>query len=223
MLYFPGMEPVYLDNHLLVIHKPAGLLSQADRTGDEDVVTLWKGFLKDRFNKPGNVFLGLVHRLDRPASGLMVLARTSKAAERLFHQFKNREAEKIYLALVEGCLEGTGSFEDFLLKEDGRVRIARASEDGARDARLDWSAVMSHDGLTLVSIRLLTGRSHQIRVQFASRGYSLVGDMRYGATRELDGQNLALHATRLGIIHPTRKEPMVWEAPVPETWPELFR
>ena len=214
------MDPVYLDNHLLVVYKPAGMLSQADRTGDEDVVSIWKAWLKKRFDKPGNVYLGLVHRLDRPVSGLMVLARTSKAAERLSRQFKNREAEKIYTAIVEGELRGSGTFSDFLLKQDREVRISVEDEPGARYAELTWSAEIPKNGLTRVSIQLKTGRFHQIRIQFSSRGYPILGDMRYGAKRELDGRNLALHACRLAVVHPTLKQVMVWEAPVPDTWPE---
>lgn len=214
------MDPVYLDNHLLVVFKPAGMLSQADRTGDEDVVSIWKAWLKKRFDKPGNVYLGLVHRLDRPVSGLMVLARTSKAAGRLSRQFKNREAEKIYTAIVEGELRGSGTFSDFLLKQDREVRISVEDEPGARYAELKWSAENPKNGLTRVSIQLKTGRFHQIRIQFSSRGYPILGDMRYGAKRELDGRNLALHASRLAVVHPTLKEVMVWEAPVPDTWPE---
>ena len=214
------MDPVYLDNHLLVVFKPAGMLSQADRTGDEDVVSIWKAWPKKRFDKPGNVYLGLVHRLDRPVSGLMVLARTSKAAERLSRQFKNREAEKIYTAIVEGELRGSGTFSDFLLKQDREVRISVEDEPGARYAELTWSAENPKNGLTRVSIQLKTGRFHQIRIQFSSRGYPILGDMRYGAKRELDGRNLALHACRLAVVHPTLKEVMVWEAPVPDTWPE---
>ncbi len=217
------MEPLYLDNHLLVVNKPAGLLSQADQTGDTDVVTLWKAWIKERFDKPGNVFLGLVHRLDRPASGVMVLARTSKAAARLSEQFRKREPEKWYTAIIEGNPGKKGTYRDHLLKTGSHVRCVDPHRRGARSAELSWFSLMNTDGLSVVAVRLKTGRSHQIRVQFSSRGFPLLGDMRYGAKNELDGRNLALHARRLGVGHPTKRERMEWECTEPATWPDAMR
>lgn len=210
---------LYLDNHLLVVVKPAGMLSQEDRTGDEDVLTLGKAFLKERFEKPGAVFLGLVQRLDRPASGVMVLARTSKAAARLSTQFRDRTVEKDYMALVEGGLEGTGRFEDLLVKDDTGVRVVGPDDPAGKEARLAWTALGPVGGGTLVHVRLETGRAHQVRVQFAERGHPLVGDMRYGATTGLDGRNLALHCTRIAVDHPTKRERIAWAASCPGTWP----
>ena len=211
---------LHLDNHLLVVDKPAGLLSQGDVTGDETVLTWGKAFLKEKFAKPGNVFLALVHRLDRPASGVMVLARTSKAAARLAEQFRQRTPEKRYLAIVEGTMEGAGQCEDFLLKADRHVRVVRPGTPGAKPARLAWHARATDDGLSLVEVTLDTGRAHQIRVQLAHLGHPILGDFRYGARRELDGRNLALHAYRLTIEHPTRRMPMTFiTAP---SWPGLF-
>ena len=218
---------LHLDNHLLVVNKPAGLLSQADITGDEDVLTLGKAFLKERFDKPGNVFLGLVHRLDRPASGVMVLARTSKAASRLADQFRRRMPAKHYLALVEGApRQETGRLEDHLVKQDRHVHVADAKASEARFAALTYQVRgrgkwMGRD-VSIVEIQLETGRAHQIRVQFASRGAPLVGDIRYGAQTEFDGRNLALHAVSLTVDHPTLRTPMTWSAPLPETWGEAF-
>ncbi len=213
---------VYLDNHLLVVNKPAGLLSQADRTGDVDLLSLAKAFIKERFNKPGNVYLGLVHRLDRPASGVMVLARTSKAAGRLTAQFKQRTVDKRYLALVEGTLQGAGRCVDYLVKENQQVRVVEASYPSAKRAGLSWEALASGSRCTLVRIQLETGRAHQIRVQLAHRGFPLVGDMRYGGTQELDGRNLALHSYRLTLEHPTLREAMTWVTPPPATWKGWF-
>lgn len=215
-------EVLYLDNHLLVVVKPAGMLAQGDATGDASLLDWGKAFLKRKFDKPGNVFLGLVHRLDRPASGVMVLARTSKAAARLAEQFRRRSPEKSYLALAEGRLAGDGACEDFLVKEDRQVRVVPADYPRAKRAVLRWRAVAHRDGLTLLDIDLETGRAHQIRVQLASRGYPLLGDFRYGARRELDGRNLALHAYRLTVEHPTRREPLAFSAPPPETWRGFF-
>ncbi len=218
-----SVDPVFIDNHILVVNKPAGLLSQADRTGDPDVLTYWKAYIKERFHKPGNVYIGLVHRLDRPASGLMILARTSKAAGRLSAAFGRREVAKEYYAIVEGKVRTEGKFIDHLVKEKGRVRTAAETDEGARYAELDLTAIESHGGLTLVKIRLHTGRPHQIRVQLSRRDMPILGDMRYGASQELDGKNLALHAFRLALEHPVRHVPLEWNAPLPASWPDDFR
>lgn len=220
------LDILYIDNHLLVVNKPAGLLSQGDETGDADLLTIGKAYLKERFEKPGNVFLGLVHRLDRPSSGVMVLARTSKAAARLSEQFRKREPEKVYLALVQGHLADDGRFEDHLLKQDRTVRVVGAGEAGAKKAVLEYAVgargTWNGRPVTLAEIRLRTGRAHQIRVQFSSRGHPLVGDLRYGADVEFDGANLALHACALTIDHPTRNEPMTFKAPPPDSWGNDF-
>lgn len=215
-------EVLYLDNHLLVVAKPPGMLAQADRTGDLDVLTWGKAYLKERFDKPGNVFLGLVHRLDRPASGVMVLARTSKAARRLVDQFRRRFPEKHYLAIVEGDLDGWGRWVDYLVKEDQQVRTVAPDQPGGKRAELQWQSVATASDCTLVTVRLLTGRPHQIRVQFAHRGTPLLGDKRYGAQHELDGRHLALHAYRLSIEHPTRRTVMTFTAPLPSSWGSWF-
>ena len=207
------MDVLYVDNHLLVVNKPAGVLVQADRTGDPDLLTMGKAYLKEKFDKPGNVFLGLVHRLDRPASGVMVFARTSKGAARLSEQFRQRSVEKRYLAVVEGVLRGGGIERDDIVVENESVRIA--DSDGAsegKSAELQWRSIDTEDDQTLVDIQLKTGRKHQIRLQLAALGHAILGDFRYGATRELDGKNLALHCYRLGFYHPTRKEWMVFNA-----------
>ena len=196
---------LYLDNHLFVVDKPPGLLAQADATGDPDLQSLGKEYLKERFDKPGNVFLGLVHRLDRPASGVMVLARTSKAAARLSEQFRARTPEN-------------GRAVDHLQKQDRHVRVVPAGTPGAKRAVLQWKSLADVGGRSLVEVRLETGRAHQIRVQLAHRGHPLVGDIRYGATQELDGRNLGLHAYALAVDHPTRRERMAWIAPPPATW-----
>ena len=212
------MHILYLDNHLLVAFKPPGLLAQADETGDMDILTLGKAFIKKEFDKPGNVFLGLAHRLDRPVSGVMVLARTSKAASRLTDQFRRRTTTKQYLAIVEGELKGSGEYTDHMIKDGRNARIVEASHPKGKRASLDWRVLGHQDGTTLVQVNLHTGRAHQIRLQFSSRGNPLLGDMRYWSKREFDGKNLALHAWSLGIEHPVKKEPMNWTAPPPKSW-----
>lgn len=214
----PLLSVLYLDNHLLVVDKPAGVLVQEDRTGDLDLLTAGKAYLKDRYDKPGNVYLGLVHRLDRPVSGVMVFARTSKAAARLSEQFRRRTPTKGYLALVEGRLERGGRWEDHLAKRDRHVHVVPPSAPDARRAVLSCNPVARLGSRTLVAIALETGRPHQIRVQLAHHGHPIVGDLRYGARHELDGRNLALHAYALTIEHPTRRVAMTWRSAPPPTW-----
>lgn len=216
------LDVLYLDNHLLVVSKPAGLLVQGDATGDADLLTLGKAYLKERFERPGNVFLGLVHRLDRPVSGVVALARTSKAAARLSAQFREREPGRHYLALVEGRLEGEGERVDHLARRGRTARVVRASHPEARRAVMRWRALATDrargGALSLVAVELVTGRGHQIRAQLAAMGHPILGDLRYGATRPFDGRNLALHGHALTLAHPTRREAMTFRAPPPASW-----
>jgi len=214
------MKPdvLFLDNHLLVLNKPPGLLAQQDRTGDPDILTAAKRFLKEHFHRPGNVFLGLVHRLDRSASGVMVLARTSKAASRLSEQFRSGLPEKKYFALVEGSCRGSGTFADHVIKKKERVFVVESTHKGALYAELCWRSVDHANGVTLVAVELKTGRPHQIRVQFSHRGLPIVGDFKYGAGTVFDGRHFALHCYRLGIEHPVQKQFMQWSAMPPPSW-----
>ena len=222
----PGDAPfevVYLDNHLLVVSKPPGVLTQGDATGDADLVTLAKAYLKRRFDKPGNVFVGLVHRLDRPTSGVVVLARTSKAASRLSDQFRRRAVQKRYLAVVDRTLTGAGRAEGWLSSEGGAVAVVAEGAPGAKRAALAWRALAHRAGRTLVDVDLETGRKHQVRVQLAALGAPVLGDFRYGhPTPFADGRGIALHAYRLTLEHPTRRERMTFTAPPPAAWGGLF-
>lgn len=208
---------LYEDNHLLALCKPAGLLSQADRTGDADVVSLARAYLKAKYEKPGNVYIGLVHRLDRPVSGAMVLARTSKAARRLNDLFSERRVRKKYLAAVEGRLSGNGVMKDAIFKDSstGRVRVDPVN---GKHAILNYHTLGHIADHTIVGVELITGRPHQIRCQFAHRGLPLVGDFRYGANCEFDGKNLALHCVELGFQHPIRQKPTRIRAEYPSAW-----
>ena len=217
------LDVLYLDNHLFVVNKPPGVLVQADRSGDPDLLSAGKAWLKEHFDKPGNVFLGLVHRLDRPVSGVMVFGRTSKSAARLSDQFRRRIPVKQYLTIVEGELQGEGELVDYLLKEGQQVRVVSPEVPGAKRAALHFEAIASRGGHSLVRVRLETGRPHQIRVQLANLGSPIMGDFRYGAAGELDGRNLALHSFSLGVEHPTRREWMSWRAEPPATWGSTFR
>ena len=221
-------DVLYLDNHLLVVSKPPGMLAQSDATGDLDVATWAKTYIKERFDKPGNVFAAIVHRLDRPVGGAMVLARTSKAASRLAEQFRQRSVDKRYLAVVEGRMTGSGRAEDWLLKTRDaktgtRVRRVGKGTSGAKRAVLDWRVLSVEGGRSLVEVRLETGRAHQIRVQLAGLGHPIRGDLRYGAPTPLaDGRGIALHATRLALDHPTQKDRRTFSSAPPKVWSHEF-
>lgn len=192
---------LYEDNHIIVVEKMPNILSQSDITKDMDLLTMVKSYIKEKYNKPGNVYLGLVHRLDRPVGGLMVFAKTSKAAKRLSEQIKNKEFSKYYLAIIDNNIkEDNGVFKDKLKKLDNGNTII--SDDG-KESILEYSVLDRKDNKTLVKINLLTGRHHQIRVQFSSRGYPLVGDQRYN---KQDKKPICLYAYKICFNHPTTKK-----------------
>jgi 23S rRNA pseudouridine1911/1915/1917 synthase len=221
--FFSSRWPVlYEDNHLLGLYKPAGLLVQGDSTGDPSLLDLGKHWLKARYAKPGRVFLGLVHRLDRPVAGVVLFARTSKAAARLSAQFRERRVSKEYLAVVHGRLaRSDGDLTHHLVREGAFSRVTDAGTAGARAARLRFHRVGVHGDTTLVAVSLLTGRRHQIRVQLAAMGHPILGDLRYGASEPLPNGQIALLAHRLQVAHPTLHAPVVLDSPMPEGWPWL--
>ena len=211
---------IYEDNHLLVVEKPINVSVQADKSGDEDLLTMLKKYLKEKYNKPGDVYLGLVHRLDRPVGGVMVFAKTSKAASRLSKQVQKHEFKKIYMAVIEGKVSDSGTFKD-KLKKDEKTNITRVSEDG-KEAELSYNLIGFVNNLSLVRISLKTGRSHQIRVQFSSRKIPLYGDQKYNPKAVKD--QIALFASKLEFKHPITKEIMSFELPLPERYPfTLFK
>ena len=211
---------IYEDNHLLVVEKPINVPVQSDKSGDEDLLTMLKKYLKKKYNKPGDVYLGLVHRLDRPVSGVMVFAKTSKAASRLSKQIQKHEFKKIYMAVIEGKVSESGVFKD-KLKKDEKTNITRVSEDG-KEAELSYNLIGFVNNLSLVRISLKTGRSHQIRVQFASRKIPLYGDQKYNPKAAKD--QIALFASKLEFKHQVTKEVMSFELPLPERFPfTLFK
>ena len=198
---------IYEDNHLLVVEKPINIPVQEDNSKDKDLLNLLKEYIREKYNKPGNVYLGLVHRLDRPVGGIMVFARSSKAASRLTKAFNEHSITKKYLAIVHGEITGSGEYVDYIEKTDNGNSII--SENGKK-AILNYE-VLSYDkehDCTLVSIDLKTGRHHQIRVQFASRGHYLLGDQRYGV---LDNTQICLFAYYLSFVHPVSKEELKFE------------
>ncbi len=218
---------LYEDNHILAVEKPEGVLSQSDSSGAPDLLTLSKEFLKRKYQKPGNVYLGLVHRLDRAVGGVMVFARTSKAAARLSEHFKNHTVRKIYHAVVEGKpREESGERTDWIVKES-KIKMARSGRPGekeAKEARLRYRLLSTRqvEGLgevSLLEVELLTGRFHQIRFQMSRMGHPVLGDRKYGSRFSIGKHRLALRATRLELTHPVRKTPLILESPDPDGWP----
>lgn len=201
----PDLEILFEDNHLLAICKPAGVLSQEDQTGDPDALTLGKEYLKNEYKKPGNVFLGLLHRLDKPVSGVMVMAKTSKSAARISEQIRNRTVKKSYLAVVKGEPEDFNYLTHYLLKDAVSNRVSVVGDDikGAKKAELIYQTLYRKNGLALLKIKLITGRAHQIRVQLAEVNLPIFGDHKYGNSTST---NIALHAYEIEFDHPTLKQ-----------------
>ena len=197
---------IYEDNHLLVVEKPINIPVQADSSNDIDLLSMLKEYIKERYKKPGNVYLGLVHRLDRPVGGVMVFAKTSKCASRLSKQIKDGDFKKIYYAVVEGNIFEKGLLKDKLLK-NSKTNTVSVDKNG-KDAELYFEKISYKDNLSLVRINLYTGRSHQIRVQFSSRGYPLYGDHRYNSNCK-DKSQIALFAKELFFYHPITNNNLV--------------
>lgn len=198
----------YEDKHIIVAYKPAGILSQADSTNDPDILSILKEHIKQNENKPGNVYLGLVHRLDRMTSGLMVFAKRSKSAARLSEQIKNQQFHKEYLCLVEGTIEKNGHLENYLVKDEKLVKSFVTTKEKGKLAILDYEVLENLNGKTLLKIKLKTGRHHQIRVQLANIGHPLVGDALYG---KKSTENICLHAYKISFYHPMTNEYMEFE------------
>ena len=210
-----SFEVVYEDNHLLVIVKPSNMPSQEDDSKDLDVLTAAKNYIKEKYDKPGNVYLGLVHRLDRPVSGLMVFAKTSKAAARLSQQIQNHTMIKEYQCVVEGNPK-TGEYVDYLLK-DRKTNTTIVHPKGKK-ATLNVLHTKHHNGLSLCHLQLQSGRSHQIRVQMAHRNTPIVNDHRYNPNAKIN-HDIALFASKLSFVHPTTKETLTFTLELPMSYP----
>ena len=207
---------IYEDNHLLVVEKPINILVQEDNSHDVDLLAILKSDIKKRYNKPGNVYLGLVHRLDRPVGGVMVFAKTSKAASRLSEQVRTHRLKKEYHAIVMGKIENKGHLVDKLYKNTSKNMVVVS--DKGKEAILDYELVDYKNNLSLVKIFLKTGRSHQIRVQFSSRNHPLYGDQRYNKDAKV-GEQIALFASSLTLEHPITKKTMTFRLPLPNRKP----
>ena len=220
----PPLEILYEDNHCLAVFKPSGCVTTHFQGKEETLDRAVKAYLKEKHQKPGNVFLGIVHRLDKPTSGVLLFARTSKAADRLARQFREGTIEKIYWAVVEGTVTRTaGSLEDWLRKdqEAGRVEVVEPDAPGARQALLHYQTKSTHGGLSLLEVRPQTGRTHQLRVQFAHHGHPIYGDAKYGLVHTY-GNAIGLHARSLTFLHPIRYEPITLTADPPRPWRGRF-
>lgn len=217
------LNVLYEDNHIIVVIKPPNVPSQSDISGDKDMLTMVKEYVKVKYNKPGNVYIGLVHRLDRPVSGIMVFARSSKAASRLTEQIKTHVFKKTYLAIVNGLLDvKEGTLVNYIVKQNDNSSKITVKGKG-KLAKLSYTVLEENKSkkISLVKINLETGRHHQIRVQFANIGHPLYGDQRYG---KQDKNQIALYATKLEFVHPVKKEPMIFEHNPPNIFPwEVFK
>jgi 23S rRNA pseudouridine1911/1915/1917 synthase len=216
----PPLQILFEDNHCLAVFKPVGALTTGYQGGEEPLDRQIKHYLKKKHNKPGNVFLGVVHRLDRPVSGVLLFARNSKSAGRLAEQFREGIVEKVYWAVVEGDFQAAaGSLDDWLWKDRdvGRVEVVHPQEPGARQALLHFQKRGGNQELTWLEVRPQTGRTHQIRVQLAHRGHPIYGDAKYGSVHTFD-KAIALHARALTFLHPIRYEPITLTAELPEPW-----
>ena len=217
------MEIIYEDNHIIVVKKEPNIPSQADKTEDIDMLSMTKEYIKEKYNKPGNVYIGLVHRLDRPVGGVMVFAKTSKAASRLSNQVREKTFKKKYLAVVDGKFEEMqGELEDYLYKDErnNMSKVVNKEKKNSKLAKLDYEVLAYNEikDLSLVKVNLHTGRHHQIRVQLANFGHSIYGDQKYGNRGK--GKQIALWAYQLTIQHPITKEEMTFRC-LPEdngTW-----
>ena len=214
------LNVLYEDNHLLALNKPAGVLVQGDQTGDEPLVEHGKKYIKEKYNEPGEVFLGVVHRLDRPVSGVVVFARTSKALERMNELFRDRKTGKIYWAVVKNKpKEESGTLVHWLVKNEKNNKVTVFAKENIQGQRseLNYRTLKKKSGFYLLEVNPITGRPHQIRVQLASMGCEIVGDVKYGSQQPNVDKSICLHARQLTFAHPVKKETISIEAPLPES------
>lgn len=219
------MEVIYEDNHIIIVNKRVGEIVQGDKTGDEPLSETLKIWLKEKYAKPGNVFCGVVHRIDRPVSGVVVFAKTSKALSRLNSMIRNGEIKKTYYALVEGFPKHPEATLENMLISDGHLNktfIARPGQTGAKKAVLKYHTLTKGDRYSLLEIRLLTGRKHQIRCQLAAMGHPIKGDLKYGSRRSNPDGGISLHARKIEFIHPVSRIPISVEAPLPADMQKLL-
>ena len=213
-----NLQILHEDNHIIVINKRVGDIVQGDKTGDKPLSEVVKEYIKEKYNKPGDVFLGVIHRLDRPTTGIVVFAKTSKALTRLNESFKNRETQKTYWAIVKNCPPKEKDTLIHFLKRNPKNNTSKAHTKEvpeSKKASLDYKIIKKLDNYFALEINLHTGRHHQIRVQLAAIGCPIKGDLKYGFDRSNPDGGIHLHARKLVLIHPVTKETLIFEAPVP--------
>lgn len=219
------MEILYEDNHIIIVNKAPGEIVQGDKTGDTPLSKLLKQYMKEKYNKPGNVFCGVVHRIDRPVGGLVIFAKTSKALERLNKMLREGEIHKTYWALVEGKpANPEGTLRNFL-KSDGRINktfISTEKDTDAKESILSYKTIANGDRYSILEIELLTGRKHQIRAQLSGIGHPIKGDLKYGAKRSNPDGSISLLAHKIEFIHPVSKQPISIEAPIPVEFTKIL-
>ena len=213
---------LYEDNHLLIVEKPVNIAVQEDASKDMDLLNMLKSYIKEKYNKPGDVYLGLVHRLDRPVGGVMVFARTSKAASRLSNELRKQQIYRKYKAIIRGTLPNKqGELVDYLYKDRKKnlVTVVSSKNKDGKKAILEYKVLSKKDNLSMLEVELKTGRSHQIRVQLANQGTPLYGDQKYGEHVNKHGQQIALWASSLSVKHPTKDEMITVESEPPKEYP----
>lgn len=217
------LKIIHEDNHLIAVNKASGVLVQGDITGDRHLGDMVKAYVKEKYNKPGDVFLGTIHRIDRPTSGAVIFARTSKALERMNKLFRDQQVNKTYLAITHGSPKNEkGELKAYLFKNKAKnkVQISHLPKGKEfKEALLSYQTVLSTGSTSLIEVKPRTGRSHQIRVQLSDMGHSILGDLRYGAPKALDNSAIALHCHKMEFIHPVKKEVIMVEAKVPDYFP----
>ena len=217
----PTLKILYQDNHLIAVYKPPGLATQADTKGGLSLLDQTKQWIKTEHNKPGNVFLGLIHRLDKPVSGVVLFAKTSKAASRLSEQFRERSTQKIYRAIVHGTpIQPNGSLVHYLRKENSlKATVFPRPTSGAKKSVLSYTVLENLPNASILEVTLETGRFHQIRAQLAFMGNPILGDIKYGAPSSLPDRQIALYAQKLVVKHPISQDEITLESPPPPGWP----
>lgn len=220
------MQVIYEDNHVIIVNKSSGEIVQGDKTGDTPLSDIVEAYIKDKYHKPGNVFIGVVHRLDRPVSGIVVFARTSKALARLNEMFRLGDIHKTYWAIVQGCpLRMEATLTHWISRNERQNKSYAHSREvaGAKQAVLDYKVLTQGDNYSLLEVHLHTGRHHQIRCQLAAIGCPIKGDLKYGARRSNPDGSISLHARSVDFVHPVSKAEIKIEVPVPSNglWPVL--
>lgn len=225
-IYCPQMQILYEDNHIIVVSKTSGEIVQGDKTGDKTLCDSVKEYIKEKYAKPGNVFLGIAHRLDRPVSGIVIFAKTSKALSRLNNMFRDGEVHKLYWAITKNMPQKE---EDTLThwivrnEKQNKSYAYDREKPGSKKAMLHYKVISSTDNYTLLAVNLMTGRHHQIRCQLSAIGCPIKGDLKYGSRRSNNDGSISLHARKVEFVHPVSKQPMCIEAPVPDDrlWREI--